>query len=175
MGSADVKVKPFSLIAVGGTFDRLHRGHKELLRTAFKVGEKVIIGLTSDEMVARTKGNASISKFEDRKKGLEEWIEKEGLAKEADHEIVLINDVYGTAIYDNRLEALVVSEETYQRAITINKIRIERGLKPLIIIVMPMVLARDGKPISSTRIRRGEIDEEGELLLKSVKANLRSP
>lgn len=153
--------RPFNLVAVAGTFDRLHRGHKELLKTAFKVGRRVVIGITSDEMVARSKLDADISNYIDRKSKLEKWIKEEGLHKQADFDIIMISDVYGTAIYDENLEALVVSEETVQRALTINRIRISRGLKPLTLVVVPMILAYDGRPISSTRIRRGEIDEEG--------------
>ncbi len=163
-----MKTKPFNLVAVGGTFDRLHKGHKELLKLAFKIGHRVIIGVTSDKMVARSKGDSAIGSFEKRKRRLEEWIEKEGMGEVAEYEVVMIDDVYGTAIYDEELEALVVSEETFQRALTINKLRIKRGLKPLIVVVTPMVLAYDGKPISSTRIRRGEIDEEGRPLLKTL-------
>lgn len=157
--------KPFNLVAVGGTFDKLHKGHKELLKTAFNIGRKVIIGVTSDEMVAKSKSDAKINGLEKRREGLEKWIKDEGLCGLAEYEIVVINDVYGVAIYDEKLEALVVSEETFERAFAINRIRRSRNLKPLTIVVVPMVLAYNGKPISSTRIRRGEIDLEGRPLM----------
>ncbi len=43
----------YRLVATGGTFDRFHKGHAALLDKAFSVGEKVIIGVTSDWMVRR--------------------------------------------------------------------------------------------------------------------------
>ncbi|RLF22763.1 MAG: phosphopantetheine adenylyltransferase, partial [Thermoprotei archaeon] len=89
------------------------------------------------------------------------WIEEEK-SEDVHYDITRIDDVYGTSISEEELEAIVVSEETLYRALEINRIRVEKGLRPLVIVVVPMVLAYDGKPISSSRIRRGEINEEGE-------------
>ncbi|MEM3593582.1 MAG: adenylyltransferase/cytidyltransferase family protein, partial [Candidatus Jordarchaeaceae archaeon] len=41
----------FKLVGVSGTFDRLHIGHKALLRKAFDVSERVMIGLTTHRMI----------------------------------------------------------------------------------------------------------------------------
>ena len=38
----------FDLVALGGTFDILHKGHLALLQKGFSISSKVIIGLTSD-------------------------------------------------------------------------------------------------------------------------------
>lgn len=140
----------FKKVVVGGTFDFLHKGHKALLSKAFEVGEHVIIGLTSEKM----KNQAS--PFEKRKEKLEAFIKNKG-----EYEIIEIFDPYSIAIDMEELEAIVVSKETKARAKEINEIRKKKGLKPLKIIEIPMVLAYDGKPISSTRIRRGEIREDG--------------
>lgn len=156
-----VKNKPFNLVAVGGTFDRLHKGHKALLRVALSIGRKVVVGVTSDEMVSKSKADQEVNSFEVRVKRLKTWIEEEK-SEDVHYDITRIDDVYGTSISEEELEAIVVSEETLYRALEINRIRVEKGLRPLVIVVVPMVLAYDGKPISSSRIRRGEINEEGE-------------
>jgi pantetheine-phosphate adenylyltransferase len=61
------------------------------------------------------------------------------------------------------IEALVVSRETEKTAVKINEERAKRGLPLLKIIAIDMVPAENHKPISTTRIRKGEIDREGRL------------
>jgi len=143
----------FRKVAVGGTFDGLHRGHRALLEKAFEIGDWVLIGLTKDSFSGK-----KTRSFDERKKALETYL---GGRR---YEVVELRDPYGPAVSDPSLEAIVVSEETEPRAREINEIRAERGLEALEIVVVPLVLAENGRPISSTRIRRGEIDEEGRLL-----------
>jgi pantetheine-phosphate adenylyltransferase len=81
--------------------------------------------------------------------------------KPSNYDIKELNDPYGTTIYDEEIDAIVVSEETEPTALKINRIRHEKGMKALDILTIGMVLAEDGRPISSTRIRKGEIDREG--------------
>ena len=52
-------------------------------------------------------------------------------------------------------DAIVVSKETEPGAHEINKIRKKNKIPYLDIIVIDMVSADDGVPISSTRIRKG--------------------
>ena len=78
--------------------------------------------------------------------------------------IVPLDDPYGTTIYDSDFDAIVVSEETEPTAVEINEIRISKGMNPIDIVVVSFVLAYDGTPISSTRIRRGEINKNGDVV-----------
>ena len=40
----------YDLIGLGGTFDQFHLGHVELIKTAFKFGKRVAIGLTTERL-----------------------------------------------------------------------------------------------------------------------------
>jgi len=154
----------FKKVAVGGTFDKLHRGHKALLDRAFDVGEKVLIGLTTDRFVAEMGKPHRTASFAQRQKALMGFLSKRGLAGRA--EIVPLNDAYGLTLSERALEALVVSEETQKIGEKINKTRGAVGYCPLEIVVVSLVPAENHCPISTTSIRRGEIDRNGRLIEK---------
>lgn len=154
--------KKFKLVAVAGTFDILHLGHKVLLNKAFEVGEKVIIGICSDKMVKNMKKPHPVNPYLKRKKKLLEFLKNLSYKNRA--KIVQIEDPYGPAIIDKKIEAIVVSEETEYRAYEINKIREKNGLPLLEIISIKMVKAENGGLLSTSRIRKGEIDTEGHVL-----------
>ncbi|MDA8720819.1 pantetheine-phosphate adenylyltransferase [Nitrosopumilus sp.] len=151
----------FSLIAMGGTFDIIHHGHITLLSTAFDISEKVIIGLTSDEFVQK-KGKNPIHKYDERLKNLTSIIFKK--FPNSYFEISQLNNDFGPAVFEKEVQALVVSDETKNQGNILNKLRTERNLLPVEIIVVPMTLAKDGKRISTTRIKNSEIDSDGNLL-----------
>jgi pantetheine-phosphate adenylyltransferase len=155
-------MKKFRKVAVGGTFDELHKGHRSLLVKAFEVGEIVLIGLCTDEFVKKMGKPHVTAPYEVRLKELQAFLKTSNICDKA--EIIPLNDPYGKTLTDKCIEALVVSEETEKIAIKINQKRIEARLPPLTIITISMVPAENYKPISTTRIRQGEIDREGHLL-----------
>jgi pantetheine-phosphate adenylyltransferase len=155
-------VKKFGKVAVGGTFDELHKGHKILLMKSFEIGERVIIGLSSDELVSKLRKPHITASFEERKQALVVWLLEHGLSCKA--EIVPLFDAFGSSVKDSHIEALVVSEETKPTGEKINERRCKAGLRPLDIVTINMVPSQNCNPISTTRIRRGEMDREGRLL-----------
>jgi cytidyltransferase-like protein len=159
-----VSAKKFKVVAVGGTFDELHKGHKALLLKAFEVGEHVLIGLCTDEFVAKMNKPHPVASYGERLAELKDFLKAHGLADRA--KIMPLNDVYGVTLQRGCLEALVVSRETEPTARMINEERAKLGLNPLNIVVIDMVPAENHKPISTTRIRKGEIDREGRLLIR---------
>ena len=152
----------FTKVVVGGTFDLLHDGHKALFKKALTIGHLLLIGLTTDKMLTESPKKHKVSSYFERKKSLRNYFDKKRVSNRV--KIVPIGDPYGPSIKDHDVDALVVSQERTERAKEINKIRLDRGLQPLKIVIVNMILAEDGIPISTTRIKRGEIDREGHLL-----------
>ena len=151
----------FSLIATGGTFDIIHRGHLTLLSVTFSISDKVIIGLTSDEL-AEKKGKVLINKYEKRLENLTAIISKE--FSTSSFQISKLDNDFGPAVLEKGVEALVVSDEKSNQGTILNQLRAEKKLTPVKIITVPMFLAKDGTRISTTRIKNSEIDTEGNLL-----------
>ena len=152
--------KKYKKVVIGGTFDVLHKGHEALLRRAFKLGETTI-GLTSNKMAEIMK-KRKVRDFQLRKKRLENFIKKELTGK---YKIIKIEDKFGPTLKED-FDYIVVSPATYKTAILINKERKKRNKKPIKIIKIRFVLAEDGKPISATKILKGEMDKRGRLLKK---------
>ncbi len=146
-------------VAVGGTFQPLHDGHKVLLRKAYELSKNVEIGLTSDEMAHRGRIRP-VKSYKERESALRDWIRKE---IRIEPRIFKINDPYGPTLNED-YDYIVVSPETYPVALRINELRVARGKEPIKIYRVECVLAEDGKPISSTRVVKGEIDVHGNLL-----------
>ena len=150
-------------VAVAGTFGPIHDGHRSLFETALEVGDEgVIVGLTSDDL-ARSSRERPVPDFEER---LGKLTSEFAALDRWGREIVFraIEDEAGFADDNVDLDALVVSPETVPEVEGINDIRRERGMDPLVAIVVPYICAEDGERISSTRIIRGEIDEHGNVL-----------
>jgi len=153
-------MKSFDLVAMGGTFDVVHSGHMALLDKAFSISSKVIIGLSSDQL-AKKKGKNLTSDYPKRLSLLKSVIEKN--FPNSSYEISKLENDFGPAVIEGSVKALVVSEETSGKGIRLNELRAERNLSPVRIVVVPMVLAKDGKAISTTRIKNSEIDDSGNL------------
>jgi pantetheine-phosphate adenylyltransferase len=149
--------KQYKKVAVGGTFDKFHYGHRKLIGKAFEIGDEVEIGVTSNAF-GGLKGN--IDPCNVRMSNLNDFLEN----NHNNFHISRLDDPFGPTINDSDYDAIVVSEETEPNAIKINEIRKSKGMNPLDIIVISFVLAVDDVPISSTRIRAGEIDKKGHLL-----------
>lgn len=146
-------------VVLGGTFDRLHAGHEAHLMSAFILGGTVTIGLTTNEMVATKELSELIEPYEKREQKLRAYIEDHWSS--ARYSIVQISDIYGPTLTDTSFDTIVVTPDTRANGQKVIEKRTKAGLNKLRLVEAPLVRAKDGGALSSTRIRFGQIDRQG--------------
>ena len=141
---------------VGGTFDRFHSGHMSLIEAGLSKCQRLEIWITDDE-IAQSK-DTRVKNWEGRSAEI-----YQSLGESSDRvSIHVLSDDLGPAPAHPDATAIVCTKETIARCNEINKIRSQNGLKELEIISPDRVMAWDGGPISSSRIRSGSIDRKGQ-------------
>lgn len=149
-------------VAVGGTFDPLHDGHKALLRKAVELSKdgELLIGITSDELA----GNKchDVVGYRLRYEEVMRFIISNGV----NPVIVKLDDPYGPVIHED-FDYLVVSPETHPVGLKVNRLRKEKKMSDIELVLVDYVIADDGLPISGTRIKNGEIDVHGKVLVSN--------
>ncbi|MEM2089199.1 MAG: pantetheine-phosphate adenylyltransferase [Thermoproteota archaeon] len=141
-------------VVLGGTFDRFHRGHRLLLAFAAHLGRRIVLGVTSDDFAA-SKSNG-VEPFLERVEKVSCFLRR----KHVKFKVFKLDDFAGPSTSLER-GTLLVTSDNLKRGLLINRLRAERNLASLEILVVPLLEAEDSKPISSTRVRIGEVDEEG--------------
>jgi len=164
-------------VAVGGTFDRLHAGHRLLLAaTAALAGRTAYLGVTDDALLAGKANRALLQPLAARRDAAAAFLRsvRPGLAVTSG---VLSDPSAPTAAEtDAGMQALVVSRETLAGAQAINAGRAHRGFAPLAVAVVGLVhgggrgggggdgsgggQGTDGK-LSSTQLREREAAAAG--------------
>jgi len=161
-GDLSRSARPYKLVALGGTFDVLHAGHRHLLDEAFRLGDVVLIGVTSDRFVASLDKKHQVRPFASRVRDLNRFLKTQHWYSRA--RISALREPYGPAARRKKLQALIVSRGTLASGHRLNRLRAQNGLPPVDLRTVNLLKAADGNPISATRIRNGEIDSEGTVL-----------
>ena len=151
----------FKGVAVGGSFDPFHKGHRELLTKAFEIGEKVFIGVVSDKFSKRL-GKKVEDTFDGRVLKVKAFIDEN--FPDSKYLIGALDDYIGPVVVTDEVDAIVVTKETEGKIETADRLRLAKKLTPLSIIRIPYVLDENGLRISSSRIKRLEIDEGGTVI-----------
>ncbi|CEF68231.1 Bifunctional coenzyme A synthase [Strongyloides ratti] len=149
--------KPYDAVVIGGTFDRLHNGHKVLISTAILHASKyVVTGVTRGDMNKKKILYELMESFNDRKKGVDEFIEDVSIGIESRSEGII--DPFGPSIVDPNLQLIVTSEETKKGGDIVNCKRKEKGLSTLDTYVIPLIdqaddILKEAKLSSSAKRR----------------------
>ena len=173
--------KIYQVGLIGGTFDRFHAGHRNLLMSALSQCQTLEVWVTADSM-ARAK-DSRINPWEERVEEIKQALDSDSKRLEF-HEL---KDRHGPAPTHNQADAIICTSDTKPECETINSMRQETGIPQLEIICVDHSMSWDGRPISSSRIRIGEIDREGQrwipesfvtnemVLTPEVEAELKDP
>lgn len=157
---ATLKRRQYQTIGLGGTFDRLHHGHKSFLDFATTLGNELMIGLTDSKLTQDKPLAHLIESYQVRKRALAVYCQRQGYK----FNILKIKDIYGPTLdKSSSPEALVVTSATLKGGELINRQRIKHKLKPLPIHVHSLQKDQTKKPISSARIRQGIISRAGQV------------
>lgn len=145
-------------VAVGGTFDHFHAGHRLLLATTALVAcRRIFCGVTADKLLAKKQYAELLESYNIREAAATEYVQEvnpqPGLSITTGP--LTDPDEPPLAATDPDFQAIVVSEETMAGAEQINKVRRGLGFEPLEILVVGLLKAQtaDGK-LSSTHIRQ---------------------
>lgn len=155
-GSFTAAQPKYKKVVLGGTFDRLHNGHKVLLSKAAEISsEAVVCGVTDREMISKKSLFELIEPVEYRMEKVKAFIEDVSTTKCLPEPII---DMYGPSIVVEDLEAIVVSQETVKGAAAVNKKRQEKGMTILDVVVVELVegadeVLKETKVSSSSRRR----------------------
>lgn len=155
----------YDVVAVGGTFDHLHDGHKLLLTiSGYLAKSKLIVGITGSELLQNKKYAEVMEPFMTRRANVEDFLNYLYPALELD--IHMLHDVAGPTGSIENIDALVVSGETRKGADQVNEIRKAKGWNELAIYVVDVVGCESGDEgnnwsdkLSSTELRRLEFEK----------------
>ncbi|OBA20574.1 Nucleotidylyl transferase [Metschnikowia bicuspidata var. bicuspidata NRRL YB-4993] len=163
--STESKLYSAETVAVGGTFDHLHDGHKILLLVAALTARaRVIVGITGPELLRNKKYSSKLESLEIRISKTRQFL-KRLLRGGQRYEFYQISDVCGPTGFIPDIDALVISEETIEGAGFVNSRRAELRFAPLKVVCVEVIGGKSSPSekwetkLSSTQLRKIEFEK----------------
>lgn len=130
--------KVYPNVVIGGTFDRIHIGHKIFLTQAvLRTHKRLVIGVTTTAMTKNKVLPELILPIEERITLLREFLTD--IDNTVQYDIVPIDDPFGPTASDPNLQMIVVSAETLRGGHKVNEVRATKQLCQLDIFSIDIV------------------------------------
>lgn len=168
-------IQTYRRVVLGGTFDRLHLGHKILLGEGCLFAEEnLTVGVTTGEMNLKKSLPELIQPTPVRIDSVVQFIET--VKPQIGHRVVPITDMFGPTITDPDLQCIVVSDETKKGGDIVNQERQKKGYSALDVYVIDLVQDQchgqfEEAKISSSSLRKRLLGT----LINPVKPNKNIP
>lgn len=138
LSSESAGIQTYRRVVLGGTFDRLHLGHKILLGEGCLFAEEnLTVGVTTGEMNLKKSLPELIQPTSVRIESVVQFIET--VKPQIGHRVVPITDMFGPTITDPDLQCIVVSDETKKGGEIVNQERQKKGFSELDVYVIDLV------------------------------------
>ncbi|MFH2061542.1 MAG: pantetheine-phosphate adenylyltransferase [Candidatus Beckwithbacteria bacterium] len=141
---------------VAGTFDHLHLGHQKLLNMALTNSQEVSVGLTQKNLYQKKPLSSLIESQSKRQKTLKKFLKPYPAST-----IFSLSNPLEPAASSPLFDSIIASTNTLNAVQKINQLRLKKNLNPLKTIIIDLLKSSDNKSLSSTRIRRGNINRQG--------------
>ncbi|EDW72993.1 uncharacterized protein Dwil_GK16881 [Drosophila willistoni] len=143
--------KVYPSVVLGGTFDRIHLGHKIFLTQAvLRSHKRLVVGVTTAAMTKSKILPDLILPVEERIEQLRDFLLD--IDDTLHYDIVPIDDPFGPTQYDPDLDMIVVSAETLRGGQKVNEIRKSKQLNELDIFVIDIVESNNLDGIHETKV-----------------------
>ncbi|XP_066596883.1 bifunctional coenzyme A synthase isoform X2 [Prorops nasuta] len=143
--------KLYKNVVLGGTFDRLHNGHKIFLTEAIiHCSQKLTVGVTDTNMLSSKLLWELIEPCSNRIMNVKDFLED--VDSSLIYDILPIDDMYGPTKSDPNLDMIVVSEETERGGEKVNEYRAKLSMNILDIHIVKLLSDQKSKPYEEKKI-----------------------
>ncbi|KAJ3222172.1 hypothetical protein HK099_002605 [Clydaea vesicula] len=161
------EVDQYECVALGGTFDHLHVGHKILLTVALWITRKILrcgVSVLDEVSIKKKAGYEGMESLDFRKNSVLKFLKLMKVDSSFEMDVFDLLDAFGPTKDDPNIEAVIGSLETKRGCEAINEVRKSNNLALIDILIIDV--------ISKDSVKILESEDMGNLKISSSKLRL---